>query len=173
MNQTHVSNIWRLPLAGGQGITKCVSKILMVHGWWYYQHSMGWMKKGFFKRNAANVAKIKISSTQYRTFTINTKPYRVTYKGFHYLVSAYISTFILFFFFFFPHIPYSSHNGLLPCSKSLSSLLLYNMFIMLRNTHPPKTFSGSLQVLFPQVQPLCMAFLLLGLLRVTILCASE
>lgn len=128
-------------------------------------------EEGFFKRNAANVAKIKISSTQYRTFSINTKPYRVTYKGFHYLVSASISTFILSFF--FPHIPYSSHSGLLPCSKSLSSLLLYNMFIMLRNTHPPKTFWGSLQVLFPQVQPLCMALLLLGLLRVTILCASE
>lgn len=62
-------------------------------------------EEGFFKRNAANVAKIKISSTQYRTFTINTKPYRVTYKGFHYLVSASISTFILSFFSLIFHTP--------------------------------------------------------------------
>lgn len=58
----------------------------------------GMEDEAFSKRNTANLA--KIASTQYSTFRINTKPYSVIYKGFHYLVSTYISTFISFFFFF-------------------------------------------------------------------------
>lgn len=144
-----------------------MSNVLMVHGWSCYQHSMEWRMKHFLKEILLTWQ--KIASTQYSTFRINTKPYSVIYKGFHYLVSTYISTFISFFF--FSHILNFSHIGLLPGSTSnaisLSSLLL------LGNTHPPNTFWGLFQVLFPQVQLLWTAFLLLSLLQMTPLCASK